>query len=288
MLAKKSKETKGGELKWTDNSHKDRIGEEAVLAALSNPQLLQQQVGLGQITDENHPCMRESIDAGREMESPPYLGYAKRALGANVVVGEYTGYVRLESTVQEMESRRGEESDVEKIPMAYNYMYQGTSRWDHGSSQLTVDAFSSGNELRYVNDYRDDLAHYDDKTKQSRSSNVEAMEVWRYGRPHILMVTSQPLEIFQEFLVDYGDEYWGSFLQKHRVAKKQRALVDAKEMAEERAVAAEQALAEERKGREAAEGKLSAAEEEIARLKAQLKPRPGGKGEALTRVDSLD
>ena len=276
VLAKKSKETKGGELKWMNNTHKDKIGEEAVLAALSNPKLLQQQVGLGQITDEEHPCMRESIDAGRETESPPYLGYAKRALGANVVVGEYTGFVKLESTVQEMEERRGVESTepVDDIPMAYNYMYQGTARWDHGSSQLTVDAFSSGNELRYVNDYRDDLDHYGDKSKQSRSANVEAMEVWLHGRPHILMVTTQPLAIYEELLVDYGDQYWGSFLKSHGRAKKQQALVDEKEKAEQRALAAERALAQEAKGRMKAEGKLAAAEKEIAGLKLKLEAHP--------------
>lgn len=44
---------------------REKIGDEAVLAALSNPKLLEQQVGLGEITDPAHPCMRESVDSVR-------------------------------------------------------------------------------------------------------------------------------------------------------------------------------------------------------------------------------
>lgn len=56
--------------------------------------------------------------------------------------------------------------------------YQRTARWDNGRSTLTVDAFSSGNELRYVNDYRDDLDYYSDMNKQTRRPNVEAVRLY--------------------------------------------------------------------------------------------------------------
>jgi hypothetical protein len=46
-----------------DLEFRHKIGDEAVLAALNDPGLLKQQVGLGEITDPAHPCMRESIDA---------------------------------------------------------------------------------------------------------------------------------------------------------------------------------------------------------------------------------
>ena len=181
VLAKKSKENADG-LKWMNPAYREKVGAEAVLAALGNPRLLEQQVGVGKITDTEHPCMRESIDAGRD-GLPAYLAFPKQALGAWCVVGEYTGHVRLETTVQEMEEKRAEQPDPAassgggggggdggegddkanedeneamaaalrgSIPMAYNYVYQGTSRWNDGRSTLTVDAFSSGNELRYV------------------------------------------------------------------------------------------------------------------------------------------
>ena len=44
---------------------RQKIGDDAVLAALSNPTLLEQQVGLGEITDPTHPCMRESVASAR-------------------------------------------------------------------------------------------------------------------------------------------------------------------------------------------------------------------------------
>ena len=73
-----------------------------------------------------------------------------------------------------------------------------------------------------VNDYRDNLEHYDREEKQSRRPNVEAMEVWRHGRPHILLVTTRPVGKFEELLVDYGNEYWSSFLKSHHRARQQR------------------------------------------------------------------
>lgn len=87
----------------------------------------------------------------------------------------------------------------------------------------------------------------------------QQMEVWQNGRPHILLVTSRPIEKFevrtrfaemvlssswsshvvisvvtslaifklvaQELLVDYGDEYWASFLKSHRAAKHRRCAI---------------------------------------------------------------
>ena len=46
-----------------DLEFRKKIGDEAVLAALNDPGLLTQQIGLGEITDPAHPCMRESVDA---------------------------------------------------------------------------------------------------------------------------------------------------------------------------------------------------------------------------------
>ena len=94
--------------------------------------------------------------------------------------------------------------------MAYNYTFDRTSKWDRGESLLTVDAFTCGNELRFINDYRDDLENFAEIERQRRRSNVEAMEVWRNGRPHIILVTRTAVAAMEELLVDYGDEYWES------------------------------------------------------------------------------
>jgi hypothetical protein len=48
-----------------DLEFRQKIGDEAVLAALNDTGLLKQQIGLGEITDPAHPCMRESVDAAR-------------------------------------------------------------------------------------------------------------------------------------------------------------------------------------------------------------------------------
>lgn len=43
----------------------------------------------------------------------------------------------------------------------------------HADEQLGVDAYHAGNELRYINNYRTDIASFDDETKQTQSANVE-------------------------------------------------------------------------------------------------------------------
>ena len=276
LLSKKVKQLSGvpsgarrspvdaAQLWWQSKHHEDRISAPPVLAVLDDPSLMQEKVGVGAITDTNHPCMRESIDAGRS-EHPVYLAFAKQALGPNVVLGEYTGRIRSDADVQADEEEReaGSDDPADAIPMAYNYTFDRTSKWDRGESLLTVDAFTCGNELRFINDYRDDLENFAEIERQRRRSNVEAMEVWRNGRPHIILVTRTAVAAMEELLVDYGDEYWARFLKQHRAARRLRSLMDGKLAAEQRADKAESELKGERQRRQELEAQLEEAKRQL-------------------------
>jgi hypothetical protein len=65
--------------------------------------------------------------------------------------------------------------------------------------------WAGGNQLRFINDFRDDIANFGNPARQSRRPNCEPFEVWAKGRPHILIMASRPLRQYEELLVDYGD-----------------------------------------------------------------------------------
>mmetsp|Transcript_35712 Transcript_35712/g.111710 ORF Transcript_35712/g.111710 Transcript_35712/m.111710 type:complete len:530 (-) Transcript_35712:4427-6016(-) len=56
----------------------------------------------------------------------------------------------------------------------------------------------SGNEVKYVNDYRNSFF----------AANVEFCEMLIYGQPHLILVTLCDIEPDQELLTDYGSSYW--------------------------------------------------------------------------------
>ena len=177
--------------------------------------------------------------------SPPvYLVFAQVDIPKGTILGEYTGHVKLDSTVKQEETAREEAADGLSLPMAYNYTYGATESWStgapplpsaevastvaqdtHGDGKLTVDAFSSGNHLRYINDYRENLERFCEVGAQGRRRpNVEPFEVWYGGLPHILLVTIVEIAQYEEVLVDYGDDYWSEFLKQGKRAQRIREL----------------------------------------------------------------
>jgi hypothetical protein len=199
-----------------------QVQPQEVLAMLRRPARTQALVGLGEIVDPSHSCMREHVASARDeasrhcsgeadeassssssssssshsSSSGVYLAYAKVALAKGCVLGEYTGKVNLDSLVIGEENSRYA-SNLLQLPMAYNYVYTETQTWDARqdgqivSETLTVDAYSSGNELRFINDYRDNLEHFEDSAKQAQQANVQAFEVTWQGAPHIMLATTR-------------------------------------------------------------------------------------------------
>lgn len=71
-------------------------------------------------------------------------------------------------------------------------------RSDNGSN-LGIDALNSGNELRYINDYRG--------IKDKPNCKISKATIDR--KPVILIVIIDKIEEGEELLMDYGEGYWG-------------------------------------------------------------------------------
>ena len=118
------------------------------------------------IDDPRHPC------------HGAFGLFAKRAWQPFEVVGEYVGRVR--------------PPDVEG-----HYVLALESDVPHLES-LSIDAAATGNELRFVNDFRG-VGHEPNVTFQSCTIA---------SRPAQLLVVTKPVPTGAEFLTDYGVDYW--------------------------------------------------------------------------------
>ena len=118
------------------------------------------------IDDPRHPC------------HGAFGLFAKRAWQPFEVVGEYVGRVR--------------PPDVEG-----HYVLALESDVPHLES-LSIDAASTGNELRFVNDFRG-VGHEPNVTFQSCTIA---------SRPAQLLVVTKPVPTGGELLTDYGVDYW--------------------------------------------------------------------------------
>tara|TARA_B110000305_G_C19465899_1_gene658024 strand:+ start:12475 stop:12945 length:471 start_codon:yes stop_codon:yes gene_type:complete len=94
------------------------------------------------------------------------------------IIGEYTGIVNNECNRY----------------TAYLAMYN--------NKELGVDAISGGNEMRFINDYRNicDLP------------NTKLSVTYIDNKPKILVVVTKDIDEHEEILLDYGEGYWNEFI----------------------------------------------------------------------------
>ena len=66
------------------------------------------------------------------------------------------------------------------------------------TEQFNVDAGICGNELRYINDYRN----------IAEKPNTKLEIVYLDKKPKVLVVVTEDVNNGQEFLLNYGEDYW--------------------------------------------------------------------------------
>ena len=69
------------------------------------------------------------------------------------------------------------------------------------SEDCCIDAINMGNELRFINDYRN----------ISLSSNVIIKTTYIDKKPRVLFVVTKKIEPGEQLLTDYGEGYWQKF-----------------------------------------------------------------------------
>ena len=69
------------------------------------------------------------------------------------------------------------------------------------TDKYCVDASSCGNELRYINDYRN----------IKNKPNTKLQVVYLDKKPKVLVVVIEDINKNEEILLDYGENYWESF-----------------------------------------------------------------------------
>ena len=74
-------------------------------------------------------------------------------------------------------------------------------RYVSASENCCIDALDTGNELRFINDYRN----------ISPSNNVVIKTTYIDKKPRVLFVVTKKIEPGEQLLTDYGEGYWEHF-----------------------------------------------------------------------------
>ncbi len=131
---------------------------------LLNPPTLAQFVEVQRIRDSTHPAY------------PGFGIFATQDIAAGTEIGQYTGLKRPKSRTNDSESL---------------YIAALTPETD-------VDAERTGNEIRFINDYRN-------------TGQTPSVEYIRYRRSHTVFLgvkTTREVRRGEELLIDYGEQYW--------------------------------------------------------------------------------
>ena len=121
------------------------------------------------INDENHICNGE------------YGLYAINKIKKFQILGEYTG----------------------KITSTGGRYVAGFKNLEY-TNNFGVDAQDSGNELRFINDYRN----------INTKPNTILENTYIDKRPKILVIATDDIDEDEELLLDYGTGYYNSFIKK--------------------------------------------------------------------------
>jgi len=124
------------------------------------------------ISKSGHPCDGQlGLIATRDFENGEYLG-------------EYTGRVLVNAVFPE---------GVFSI-----YLMDFSTGYDEDLGTVWIDAQEEGNEMRFINDYRNIEAQ----------PNVQFKKMWLDYRLRVFIQLTAPVKCGEEFLADYGESYW--------------------------------------------------------------------------------
>lgn len=77
------------------------------------------------------------------------------------------------------------------------------------SNKCCIDAINIGNELRFINDYRN----------ISDNPNVTIRKCYIDKKPRVMFVVTKQINIGEQLLTDYGDDYWKCLLKESKNKK---------------------------------------------------------------------
>lgn len=153
----------------------------------------------------------------------------------HTVLGPYVCHVNFEKNYEKKSLTEFQETEV------YAYQFTSIEEWPNRkhlkdndgrvlTDDLIGDAFTYGNCLRLINDYRLDVENYTDPVKPGHpTENVAFVEVSHFGWPIVFVVTLCDVFGGHELLIDYGEIYWDSFChikKRHNFFEKIRGQVN--------------------------------------------------------------
>ena len=179
-------------------------------------------IGIGRITDRNHPVLRCHNGPGSA-----FLLYAMRDLPPFTVVGEYVGDILSDAELSERQ-----QSAVDDKTDNYSMVIYTTASKGAKSKGATIWTSDRTNELILANDWREDVldARESDNDGNRRKQNLNPVEVvsCEDGKPHILYVVGEEaVSKGEELLIDYGEEYWMCFRSEFKWTNKLKLKDDA-------------------------------------------------------------
>ena len=257
-------------------------------------------VSIGEINDPEHPARRGATNNG--YDKPVYGGFAARPMQMNTVLGEYTGRVVPSGVAEQEEEQMLDElvesyssvdaaSTVSRGENFSKYSYDTDdkslfSNWKERDT-LVLDTAEGANELSLLNDFREDVAGGEEaaeaQKKRGKGPNVGTIQVVDKfsGKPHILFITLRDVAAKEELTIDYGEQFWTSYLDRTRWIGRLRRSQEALDKEKQARVTAERtekkaadALVKEQQARAAAQTQAQEAQalheqEKAGRLAAE-------------------
>jgi hypothetical protein len=132
---------------------------------------LEELVTIRKVADPNHPCNGQlGLFAARELKKDYYLG-------------EYTGIV-IDQMVESVYSSK--------------YLVDYSNPGIDGLEMVVADAAVQGNEMRFINDFRN----------TGKEVNIVMKRMWVAGMLRPFVQLTSDVKEGEEFFADYGERYW--------------------------------------------------------------------------------
>ena len=179
---------------------------------IKSPDKVKENTGIFEITDETHPAF-----IGRKSSrQPAYGAFALRRMPKLTVLGVYGGHIKVGSAFEGHDADPADGSDERAHCQFFLQLETETE-------EIYVDADKFCNHLAFCNDYRTDLKHWDDPSKQdgyhrgyNKRHNADVVMVWKEGElfPRLFFITMRAVAANEELLIDYGIAFWQRELEQ--------------------------------------------------------------------------
>eukprot|EP01083_Nonionella_stella_P176698 618932_1 len=173
---------------------------------------------IGDIIDPNNPAKKYGGDQGVH-EQKAYGLFARDVIKKDTLLFEYAGCVKPIGEASKRLDYLETELDQTTLFDLIGHLDADRSKniWGNkANDQLVIDPSKWHNEGVYMNDYRDRVMDDPDDdedgcTDFERKQNVKFYEVLVNGWPRVFAVALCDIDVGEELLGDYGDDFWSNF-----------------------------------------------------------------------------